>query len=346
MDGSTDSQTPDDLAAALAQTVSEADIDWILCVELNGNPAFRHWLARELGAEATCHLGTWRSVADPRLGESDLIWFMANPGKQPRMILVENKINAQAQPEQYERYHCGASNTWPRDSAIPIEPCWWPLETTASGISTLRRSSTRRCASSPLTCRQTRRSARFNTRSRSSYLQSFRRSISPNPDRVLNIGSLGTTETSSSNTRCSGVVGRSTAPSSTSSSRVLLASSNHSRMRMERARASSQQGNPLRFESRSRSCIRRSSMQRPREGRSSNGHACSRGGERDGPRQAEHRRATRCVQANRGPHCRASFSVSGLESTIHFTDSLSSSVYSATTQMKDCTSMKSRAPRL
>ncbi|MGA3056092.1 MAG: hypothetical protein ABSD63_17930 [Candidatus Korobacteraceae bacterium] len=90
---------------AFNQTVSEADIDWILCIELNSDPHFRDWFGRAVfGVTPKEHQGTWRSISDPILGESDLIWvFLATDGCS-RMALIENKVHARAQPTQYERY--------------------------------------------------------------------------------------------------------------------------------------------------------------------------------------------------------------------------------------------------
>ena len=87
-----------------AQSVSEADIDWILCLELNTNPKFRNWLGRMVFGFEPLHVRAWRSVCDPLLGESDLLWMVSSPDGHARIALLENKINALAQPTQYERY--------------------------------------------------------------------------------------------------------------------------------------------------------------------------------------------------------------------------------------------------
>jgi hypothetical protein len=87
------------------QTVSEADIDWLLCVELNSSEHFRQWMGSLLfpGVSDFEHIGAWRSINN-FLGESDLIW-MVEHAKEGRLIaLIENKISAASQPNQYNRY--------------------------------------------------------------------------------------------------------------------------------------------------------------------------------------------------------------------------------------------------
>jgi hypothetical protein len=89
---------------AFSQYVSEADIDWILCIEINSNPRFREWLGTGIFHCAdVLHDGAWRSVAN-EYGESDLVWRVRLPHGQYALALMENKINAVAQPEQYNRY--------------------------------------------------------------------------------------------------------------------------------------------------------------------------------------------------------------------------------------------------
>lgn len=90
--------------AAFSQYVSEADIDWILCIEINSNPQFREWLSTKIfGCSDVAHDGAWRSIANA-YGESDLVWRVKLPDGCYVLALMENKINAVAQPEQYNRY--------------------------------------------------------------------------------------------------------------------------------------------------------------------------------------------------------------------------------------------------
>jgi hypothetical protein len=87
------------------QTVSEGDIDWILCVELNSCEAFRSWFSSLVSPDlkGSEHVGSWRSISN-HLGESDLICLVERADGRRHMILVENKINAVAQQDQYLRY--------------------------------------------------------------------------------------------------------------------------------------------------------------------------------------------------------------------------------------------------
>jgi hypothetical protein len=85
------------------QTVSEADMDWLLCILLNTDAEFRNWLSQTIFDQQTRHVGAWRSISSAN-GESDLIWIVKD-GKSDRvMALIENKINAVAQERQFERY--------------------------------------------------------------------------------------------------------------------------------------------------------------------------------------------------------------------------------------------------
>jgi len=83
--------------------VAERDIDLLLLEELNVSHEFSGWLfQRTFGDEAvvpSCE-GAWHSVTHPQLGESDLIVIYEDGSA----ILVENKVDAPAQPEQAARY--------------------------------------------------------------------------------------------------------------------------------------------------------------------------------------------------------------------------------------------------
>jgi hypothetical protein len=92
------------------QVVSEADIDWIVCVELNSSDDFRKWLASNIFGHEVEHVQAWRSISDSMLGESDLIWEVRSSDGRKLIALIENKITATAQPEQCERYFKRAQN--------------------------------------------------------------------------------------------------------------------------------------------------------------------------------------------------------------------------------------------
>lgn len=88
-----------------SQSVSESDIDWLLCVELNTSSSFREFVLGKIfqNVESLNHVRAWRSVSNS-LGESDLVWQLDHPTEGNHLILIENKIKAAAQPEQFERY--------------------------------------------------------------------------------------------------------------------------------------------------------------------------------------------------------------------------------------------------
>ena len=87
------------------QTLSEADIDWLFCVELNCCEDFRNWVGPQIfpGIDAFKHVQAVRSVSDQD-GESDLVWIVDSPVQGRLMGLIENKISAPAQTNQYKRY--------------------------------------------------------------------------------------------------------------------------------------------------------------------------------------------------------------------------------------------------
>ena len=86
-----------------SQAVAEADIDWIICMELNCDSLLRSQIGvRIFGFEPT-HIRAWRSVVD-QLGESDLVWLVCDSHGGRHIALIENKIDAAAQPQQCTRY--------------------------------------------------------------------------------------------------------------------------------------------------------------------------------------------------------------------------------------------------
>ena len=83
--------------------ISERDIDLLLLEEINVSADFSNWLYQESRghptAKARC-VGAWHSVTHPQLGESDLVVRYEDDS----VILIENKIDAPARPEQAARY--------------------------------------------------------------------------------------------------------------------------------------------------------------------------------------------------------------------------------------------------
>ncbi len=87
--------------------VSERDIDLLLMEELTVSPQFAVWLACRSGLDlsASAELaGAWHSVMHPMLGESDLIAVWSEPDGHRIALLIEDKIDACAQPTQGQRY--------------------------------------------------------------------------------------------------------------------------------------------------------------------------------------------------------------------------------------------------
>ncbi|WP_027996865.1 PD-(D/E)XK nuclease family protein [Simplicispira psychrophila] len=83
--------------------VAERDIDLLLLEEINVNSDFSSWLFRLTMPQCldmpAC-TGAWHSVIHPQLGESDIVVKYANG----HAILIENKVDAPAQPDQAARY--------------------------------------------------------------------------------------------------------------------------------------------------------------------------------------------------------------------------------------------------
>ncbi|HQR02855.1 MAG TPA: hypothetical protein PK974_01960 [Rhodocyclaceae bacterium] len=88
------------------ESVSERDIDLLLLEELEVSEEFRDWLSSRVFGRPVygTHVGAWHSVTDPALGESDLIFVFTDERGTTTGILIENKISAEAQPNQGDRY--------------------------------------------------------------------------------------------------------------------------------------------------------------------------------------------------------------------------------------------------
>ena len=82
--------------------VAERDIDLLLLEEINVSPKFSSWLLERVGHSdpSISSVGAWHSITHAQFGESDLI-VKFDSGYA---ILIENKIDAPAQPDQSARY--------------------------------------------------------------------------------------------------------------------------------------------------------------------------------------------------------------------------------------------------
>ncbi|CAH1569416.1 MULTISPECIES: PD-(D/E)XK nuclease superfamily protein [Vibrio harveyi group] len=87
-------------------SINERDIDLVLLEELNVSESFSNWLVtRVTGLPGHIKLvGAWHSVSDNVLGESDLVFIYESEDSSHQAILIENKVDALAQPTQAIRY--------------------------------------------------------------------------------------------------------------------------------------------------------------------------------------------------------------------------------------------------
>jgi len=86
------------------EAIQERDIDLILLEELTTDNAFCEWFVKELNLPTLTFVnGSWRSISDFGLGETDIL-FSYNSDTQKIFVLIENKLDASFQNEQYDRY--------------------------------------------------------------------------------------------------------------------------------------------------------------------------------------------------------------------------------------------------
>lgn len=92
------------------ESIRERDIDLILLEELSTDNTFCEWFIRELNLpNLTSVNGSWRSISELGLGETDIIFsYESDEGKI--LVLIENKISASFQDEQFLRYKKRAEN--------------------------------------------------------------------------------------------------------------------------------------------------------------------------------------------------------------------------------------------
>ena len=89
------------------EALGERDIDLLLLEAFHVSAQFQTWFAaKAFGPESRgCRFeSASHAVTDPELGESDLIAYYIDPEGQVLAILIEDKIDAAAQPEQAARY--------------------------------------------------------------------------------------------------------------------------------------------------------------------------------------------------------------------------------------------------
>lgn len=86
------------------EAIQERDVDLILLEELATDNSFCEWFAKELDLpDLTSVNSAWRSVSGFGLGETDIL-FSYNSNAQKIFVLIENKLDASFQNEQFNRY--------------------------------------------------------------------------------------------------------------------------------------------------------------------------------------------------------------------------------------------------
>lgn len=91
-------------SAIPVESVQERDIDLLILEELNVSSGFCHWFISQLGLKLPkSKVHAFRSVTDYSLGETDILISYFTE-KSRNFILVENKIDASFQENQFERY--------------------------------------------------------------------------------------------------------------------------------------------------------------------------------------------------------------------------------------------------
>ena len=86
------------------EAIRERDVDLILLEELSTDNNFCDWFIEELGLpKFKSANGAWRSITGFGLGETDLL-FSYNSNDKIIFVLIENKLDADFQEEQFERY--------------------------------------------------------------------------------------------------------------------------------------------------------------------------------------------------------------------------------------------------
>lgn len=85
------------------EKISERDVDFIIMREFANSPEFADIFLNKVGRNGSKVTHIEHSMFDVELGESD-ITVIINQNESLYGLLIENKIDAQAMPEQYARY--------------------------------------------------------------------------------------------------------------------------------------------------------------------------------------------------------------------------------------------------
>ena len=92
------------LPELILEAVSERDVDLLILEEMSVNRTFIEAFLAEIGLDELQQWKVFHSVTDSALGETDLLVRLVLGGGRTRAVLIENKIDAIAQPEQANRY--------------------------------------------------------------------------------------------------------------------------------------------------------------------------------------------------------------------------------------------------
>lgn len=86
------------------ESIQERDIDLLLLEELSADSLFCEWFIRKLDLPTLTSVnGAWRSISAFGLGETDIL-FSYNSNERTIFVLIENKLDATFQNEQFNRY--------------------------------------------------------------------------------------------------------------------------------------------------------------------------------------------------------------------------------------------------
>lgn len=91
------------MAQVAVSGVVERDIDFLLLEEFNASEDFLLWFLRKLGLSEQCELVAIAHSTTTSTGETD-IELTVRAAARTMMVLLENKIDANLQPRQPERY--------------------------------------------------------------------------------------------------------------------------------------------------------------------------------------------------------------------------------------------------
>lgn len=86
--------------------IGEYEVDFSMVQLLETSPAFREWVTEQVtSVEMGDYLGAIAHAVYAGEGESDIEYGFVTPSGERHVVLIENKITAALQPDQYQRYH-------------------------------------------------------------------------------------------------------------------------------------------------------------------------------------------------------------------------------------------------